>query len=142
MTFTPFSYGGLFSFALSRLEELQQLNLPWKKIGIAHFTGSLTFREGIVEDVLRFMPKHRLMRVFEFFANHGAGIELSASCFREGLENNSEILLQPYMFAKQAGCKFYFGTDAHSVEDLSHIYRLEPVISLLSLSEDDIYKIS
>jgi len=126
---------------LSRLEELQQLNLPWRKIGIAHFTTSLTFREGKVDDVLKFMPAHRLMRVFEFFANHGAGIELNAGCFREGWENNSEILLKPYMLAKHAGCKFYFGSDTHKFKDLSRIYWLESVISLLELSKDDIYMI-
>lgn len=126
---------------LSRLEELQQLNLPWRKIGIAHFTTSLTFREGKVGDVIKCMPEHRLMQIFKFFANHGAGIEVNACCFREGWENNSEILLRPYMLAKQAGCKFYFGSDAHKVKDLSRIYLIEPVISLLELSEDDIYRI-
>ncbi len=126
---------------LTRLEELQQLDLPWEKIGIAHFTTSLLFREGKVEDVLKCMSEQRLKQIFEFIACHGTGIELNACCFRKGWENNSEILLRPYTLAKQAGCKFYFCTDAHAVKDLSSIYNLESVISLLSLSEDDIYKI-
>jgi len=126
---------------LIRLEELQQLNLPWKKMGIAHFTCNLVFHEGRVENVFDNMPKERLLRIFDFFAQYGTGIELNANCFNSGWEKHSDILLRPYQLAKQAGCKFYFASDAHKVSQLSINKRLLPVISALSLNEEDLYRI-
>ena len=69
---------------LTRLEELQQLNLPWEKIGIAHFTCHLTFKEGNVANVIDCMPENRIMKIFSFFAKHKTGIELNASSFTPG----------------------------------------------------------
>jgi histidinol phosphatase-like PHP family hydrolase len=46
--------------------------------------------------------------------------------------------LRVYMIAKEMGCKFYFGSDAHTVPGLGWAKRnAERIIDLLSLEEDD-----
>lgn len=131
----------LAELMLSRLEELQGLNLPWEKIGIAHFTTSLVFSEGKYEEVFEYMPEERLLDIFRFFAKNGTGIELNAASFKEGRECDFDTLLRPYLLAKQAGCKFYFASDAHGVDHLPIKDELEPIVKLLGLKKEDIYEI-
>ena len=126
---------------LTRLEELQQLDLPWEKIGIAHLTSRLTFKEGNVADVINSMPEDRLFQIFGFFAQYGTGIELNACSFKPGWEERFDSLMRPYRLAKQAGCKFYFASDAHKVADLSIKQQLQPAINDLDLSIKDLYRI-
>ncbi|HOJ10116.1 MAG TPA: PHP domain-containing protein [Clostridiales bacterium] len=126
---------------LTRLEELQQLDLPWEKIGIAHLTSRLAFREGNVADVYDYMPEDRLLQIFGFFAQYGTGIELNACSFRPGWEERFNSLMRPYSLAKQAGCKFYFASDAHKVSELSMMNLLHPAINALDLRAEDLYRI-
>lgn len=126
---------------MTRLEELQQLQLPWDRVGIAHFTCSLIFSEGRYEDVFEHMPADRLLKIFHNFAEKGTGIELNAASFKPGWEKNFDVLLYPYRMAKKAGCKFYFASDAHAIGDLQIEGRLRPVVEALNLVEGDIYKI-
>ncbi len=124
-----------------RLEELQLLDLPWQKIGLAHLTTRLIFREGDVLEVLDLMPEERLKRIFKGFAQKGAGIELNASSFRDNWQETEELSLKIYRIAKAAGCKFYFASDAHAVASLPIKEALEPVVKALGLEQKDIYQI-
>ena len=126
---------------LERLEELQELDLPWRKIGIAHFTVSHTFKEGNHAKVFDHMPGERLFDIFKSLAKKGVGIELNAGCFLEGWKEDEESFLRPYLIAKDAGSKFYFASDAHSLERLAIKDILGPVAKSLALSESDIYRI-
>ena len=69
------------------------------------------------------------------------GVELN---FSEELEysvsspQDEEILLHPYRIAKEMGCKFYLGGDAHDPEYLaSRKAWFERMVDLLELTEDD-----
>lgn len=126
---------------LTRLEELQQMDLPWNKVGIPHLTGSLTFKEGDIKDVIKCMSHERLLQVFDFFAQHGTGIELSAGLFAPGWEKDKDTLLSVYRLAKNAGCKFYFASDAHAISQLAIKDKLLPVVDELDLNMDDLYYI-
>ncbi|HHV95593.1 MAG TPA: PHP domain-containing protein [Clostridiaceae bacterium] len=126
---------------LTRLEELQQIDLPWKKVGIAHLTTKLTFKEGNIKDVIECVSRQRLLKIFDFFARNGTGIELNASSFAPDWQKDKDILLSVYRLAKEAGCKFYFGSDAHSVSQLFIKDKLLPVVDELDLSMDDLYSI-
>lgn len=126
---------------LTRLEELQKLNLPWEKVGIPHFTTTLVYKEGNIADVFDHMSENRLLNIFEFFADNKTGIELNAYNFNPGWEEYFDILLRPYQLAKQAGCKFYFASDAHSVEGLPIKERLLPIANALGLTAKDLYAI-
>lgn len=124
---------------MERLEELAALPLPWQKIGIAHFTCKTARVEGELAALYNAMPAYRLRNIFDMFAKHGAGIELNACGFPKGEDVNA--LHRPYIIAREAGCHFYFASDAHRRESLNMDDKLAPVIQALALGPDDIFTI-
>ena len=125
----------------NRLEGLLEQALPFGKIGLAHLTCGLMFREGKIADVMRAMNEARLLRILKGYAAVGTGIELNAGSFSEMSERPDDIL-KIYRIAKEAGCKFYCSSDAHSVEALEGVGRVLPaVLRALGLSEADAYRI-
>lgn len=126
---------------MTRLEELQALDLPWRKIGIAHLSCGLLNRGGTVTEVFRLMPAERLQKIFRVFAQRGTGIELNASSFPSKDPEDFAEIMRPYHIAREAGCRFYFCSDAHAVESLETDALLAPVIADLQLTDDLIYRI-
>lgn len=125
----------------NRLENLLMQDLPFEKIGIAHPTCDLMFREGLVSDVAAAMDESRLLRIFEGYAKAGCGIELNAYAFHEW-DTRREDNLRIYRIAKAAGCKFYLSSDAHHPDQLSAVQeRLPRVIDALALTEEDRYQL-
>ncbi len=126
---------------VERLEELSRLDLPWEKIGIAHLTCDLLFKEGDVNWILRQLDEDRLLRVFDRLARAGAGIELNASSLA-GWQSDPDAWLRPYRLARKAGCRFYSASDAHVLENLGKIAEILPgVVEALELTERDRYRI-
>ncbi len=133
---------GVARLLIERLEELSRLPLPFRKIGIAHLTTSLLMRGGDKLEVVDQIPEERFFDVMRFYAKAGAGIELNGSCFREGWRNNADTELKLYRIAKQAGCAFYLGTDAHALRALDRIQTdLPAVVEALELTIADRYEI-
>ena len=131
---TPGQVADLF---MERLEEIGQLDIPHEKVGIAHITCGLIFRED-PPHVFRLLDEKRMRKIFDVFAKKGDGIELNASSFR-GWEELPEIL-RPYQWAKEAGCKFYCSSDSHSLEGYASVRKnLPPIAEALGLTEDDRY---
>ena len=125
-----------------RLEELIALDLPWEKVGIAHLNCSLTFREGDPAKVFATMDEMRLKKVFSFLAARGAGIEINTSSFRDGWRQREEEQLRLFQIARDCGCKFYIGSDAHSLEGMEGMMEIaEEVVNLLGLTEEQRYSI-
>ena len=123
---------------VERLEQLSKLDLPWKKVGIAHLNCSLTFSEGRPERVFALVDEKRYRAVLKKFAELGAGIELNLSCFKPGWREHEEAQLRLFRMAKEEGCKFYLASDAHTPEELTVVHeRGELVCSLLGLDECD-----
>ena len=51
-----------------------------------------------------------------------------------------DIVLSPYKIAKQCGCKFYCGSDAHHPDSLDRAKAIfESATDLLELTEEDIF---
>ena len=124
-----------------RLEKLLERDLPFHKIGIAHLTCALMFREGSAADVIACMDEARLLRIFKGYAQAGTGIELNCACFHE-LETRPEETLLLYHIAKEAGCLFYASSDAHDVASMDNVPALLPkLVELLGLTEKDQYRI-
>lgn len=124
---------------LTRMEEIQQLPLPFHKIGIAHSTCELIFTQGDVNKVYELMDEDRLYRIFRGFAQKGVGIELNASSF-ETWKSAPDANLKQYRIAKEAGCKFYCASDAHNLCEHGNIYRnLPDVVKALGLTAKDRY---
>lgn len=127
---------------VERLEELTLFDLPWHKVGIAHLNTRLIFRDGDVCKVLRSMDTARLHNVFHKFAALGAGIELNMTAFGEPYDRDPEAHLNIYRIAKEEGCKFYLGTDAHHPDKLDLIPQLAPgVVEALGLTDEDLFRI-
>lgn len=132
-----------------RLEELSQMDLPWHKIGIAHLNCSLTFAEGDYTKVFRTMDEDRLKAAFSSMVFRCAGktrvpvgIEINTSCFGPGWEEHQEDHLRLLKIARDAGCRFYVGSDAHGVEEMAMMQeRARRVADLLELTETERFRI-
>lgn len=130
---TPDAFAELL---ISRLEQLLALDLPWRKIGLAHFTFCAPrFRDEAGEPVFPAFDESRLARCFSQMADTGAGIELNAQNIPMG--KNAESFLLPYKIAKRARCRFYPGSDAHALDEMDWLNRLKNVTRALELDQKD-----
>ena len=125
-----------------RLDYLLSSDLPFHKIGIPHLTcGMISHASGENIAVLREIPEKEMYRLFKQAAKVGVGIELNASVL-DFSDNEAEAALLPYQIAKECGCKFYCGSDAHEVEHFSDVKAiLERTVDRLSLTESDKFTI-
>lgn len=123
-----------------RFDAVLDKDLPFHKIGIAHLTCPLIFKEHYRE-VLSLIPEKEYHRLFNKAAKKGIGIELNFDS-PDLSQREAEIELLPYKIAKEEGCKFYFGSDAHSPKDfVGAKENFENIITLLDLKEEDKFKI-
>ena len=121
-----------------RFDAVLDMDLPFHKIGIAHLTCGLIApsREEYLE-VLKLIPAYELKRVFTKAANLGVGIELNSYDMNFAPEE-TDVVLRPYRIAKECGCKFYLGSDAHHPDGLdSAKEKFERAVDLLGLTEED-----
>lgn len=121
---------------VSRFDGVLDMDLPFHKIGIAHLTCELMYREHHLE-TLACLTEKDYAPVFRKAAQRGVGIELNFSA-SSVTEENKELLLLPFLVAKAEGCKFYFGSDAHHPEKLkTEKQNAEAIIDMLGLEESD-----
>ena len=123
---------------VKRLDAVLAMDLPFFKVGIAHLTCTLIAptRE-IFFEALSLIPEAEMYRLFKKAAALGVGIELNFS-FNNYTDEEWALQLQPYRIAKACGCKFYLGSDAHTVGGLNGaMKKFERMIDDLGLTEDD-----
>lgn len=136
------SDAALAALLMQRMQELTLLPLPWKKVGLAHLNCELVSPKGDMYKVLSLLPEDGLKQVFAFHAKHGTGIELNASSFDPGWEEHEEAALRVFRIAKEAGCKFYLCSDAHSPKALNKVSENLPrVVEKLGLTRDDLFSL-
>ena len=128
---------------LSRLDALLDMDLPFHKIGIAHLTCSLNVpedRPGFLR-MMDMLPEAELRRLFAKAAAVGVGIELNSYDMKFA-DSEADTVLRIYRIAKQCGCKFYCGSDAHHPKGLDEAKAaFERAIDLLGLQESDKFHI-
>ncbi len=123
---------------VERLEEIACLPIPFHKVGIAHLTTGLINRGKNKYDVINAINQDRFFEAMRAFARNGAGIELNGACFGPTWQEHKEEELCLYRIAKQAGCKFYLGSDAHMQEKMLRIVEVLPeVVEDLGLTDAD-----
>ena len=128
---------------VSRLEAVLNMDLPFHKIGIAHLACSLftnSGRENYLK-ALTLIPTDAMHSLFKKAAALGVGIELNSSdmSFRD---EEADIVLKMFRIAKQEGCKFYLGSDAHHPKGLEKAPKIfDRAIDYLKLTEDDKFHI-
>ena len=128
---------------VKRLDALLDMDLPFKKIGIAHLTCNLInikSRDDYIK-TLDLIEQTELVRIFSKIANLGAGIEINSDDMNFST-NEQDSILRIFRIAKDCGCKFYLGSDAHervAFKDCKNNF--EKAIDLLNLMEDDKFEI-
>ena len=128
---------------IDRLDALLDLPLPFKKVGIAHLTCCLIFRAERERylAILNSIPSRELERLFTKAAARGVGIELNSFDMRY-TDAEASTVLRPYRIAKDCGCKFYLGSDAHHPADLDAAPEIfERAIKALDLTEADKFEV-
>lgn len=129
---------------VKRLEFLLNMDLPFHKIGIAHLACKLidnSARENYLK-ALELIPTDDMKRLFKKAATLGVGIELNGSdmAFKD---EEADIVLRMFRIAKEEGCKFYLGSDAHHPATLEKAPKIfERAIDYLNLTEDDKFHIT
>lgn len=126
---------------VERLDFVLNQDLPFHKVGIAHLSCCLMAnisREFFLE-TLKAIPEKEMERLFKKAADLGVGIELNGGDFRNELNSpDLEDILKMFRIAKKQGCKFYFGTDAHSEGGYKGAREMfEKLVDLLELTEED-----
>ena len=121
-----------------RLEGVLNMDLPFRKVGIAHLTCTCIAptREEYLK-VLGLLPEKEMERLFIKAAKLGVGIELNEDDM-EFADEESHTVLRIYRIAKWCGCKFYCGSDAHHpglFEKAKEVF--ERAVKLLDLQETD-----
>ncbi len=124
---------------LDRFAQVLESNLPFKKTGLAHLTDLLiaNIYPGAHKDVLNLISDNEFYTLFKGAKDVGCGIELNVGSFFNESELSDEIL-RPYFLAKDCGCKFYIGSDAHVFSEFDKVFPFaRKVVDILGLSEDD-----
>lgn len=123
---------------VDRLDYVLSMDLPFDKVGIAHLTCStIGSAKKKYLDIIDSIPVADMERLFEKAAILGVGIELNSDDL-EFSDEEEEIVLKPYKIAKECGCKFYCGSDAHRPERLDAAKPIfERAIDKLELEEND-----
>ncbi len=128
---------------VARLDALLNQDLPFHKIGIAHLTCGLIYKSSR-EDFLRLLnliKDEDLKRLFTKAAKLGCGIELNEDDMKFS-DDEADTILRIYRTAKECGCKFYMGSDAHHPKELDAAKAIfERAIDLLGLTEEDKFHI-
>lgn len=121
---------------VSRFEGVLNMALPFHKVGIAHLTCELMYRDHHLE-TLSLLTEKDYAPLFRKAAALGVGIELNFNAAKL-TEESKDLVLLPYRVAKAEGCKFYFGSDAHHAKELAREKQnAETIIDLLGLEESD-----
>ncbi len=122
---------------VNRLDNFFSQDLPFHKIGLAHLTCSLIANpRGEFIKTIDLIPEEELHRVFKKAAELMVGIELNAHDMGYS-ESERDTVLRPYRIAKQEGCKFYCGSDAHIPKEFGWVKNYEKAIRDLELCESD-----
>jgi len=127
---------------MKRLQILLDSKLPHKKMGIAHLTCSLAYKDDH-RTFFNTMEDAFWHDSFAQAAEEGFGVELNFSPFGYSEEDLEKGILRPYRIAKEHGCKFYCGSDAHTPGGFENFVKnMNAIVDLLGLTEDDKYHIT
>ncbi len=119
-----------------RFETVLNSDLPLERVGLAHLTSCHISEDDYLE-VLKNIPESEYHRLFSKAAEKGVSIELNIKSLNIKGEE-LELNLLPFRIAKQEGCKFHFGSDAHRPHQLVGTKEnFENLVDLLDLQESD-----
>ncbi len=92
------------------------------------------------DSIIKEISDSEFLDAFGEAASRGVGLEITTKFLPdEGNVFSIETPVRMLSLAKQAGCLFTFGTDAHNPECQRKLYELEYFSSILELSESNIH---
>lgn len=96
------------------------------------------------EMLISMIPDDTLKRLFSKTADKGIAVEINVASLMNKSQEEIERCPQLHMFqlAKECGCKFLFGSDAHSKEEHAAFANADTVAELLKLSKTDLAEIA
>lgn len=124
---------------VERFDALLCSDLPFGKVGVAHLACELINRKTFSDflETLALIPEEQMKRLFALASHKGLGIELNYGDMILLNKNYTEVL-RMFSLAKEMGCKFYLGTDAHSQNGAPNYRQVfEDAVERLGLTEDD-----
>ena len=110
--------------------------------GICHPFLPLGFMD-IGDAILNSMSREELNECFSMASEKGVSAELNSCTFASNYDRGTdgftdESFLRVFTIAKEAGCKFHFGSDAHTLEEIDRLQKLNKYIDILGITETDI----
>lgn len=128
---------------VKRLDGLLSQDLPFRKMGIAHLACTLLNTDSRQDylDVLTRIPSEEMERLFAKAAAVGCGIELNLDDMSFS-DSEADTVLRMFRIAKNHGCKFYLGSDAHTPDGFDRVQEVfSRAIDMLGLQESDKFHI-
>lgn len=125
-----------------RIDAFIDSGLPAGKTGLAHMVCSL-MAPGQWEDHLRVLesiPDSVFYHQFRRIREKDYGVELNID-MRRYTPESLQTVLRPFFIAKECGCKFYLGSDAHTTAECARaMENFELMVSALDMKESEKYK--
>lgn len=96
------------------------------------------------DEILARISDARFADLFGRAAERGVSIEITTGAFpsaagREIEGFSDETFLRVYGLALEAGCRFHFASDAHTLPRIGQVRRLEPFVRRLGLTRDHLH---
>ena len=129
---------------IDRFDKLLDIDLPFHKIGIAHPACTLINNRSYADYLatLDMIPDEAFERVFRKAARVGCGIELNMFDI-DVKDEDVDTVYRMFRIAKDVGCKFYFGTDAHHPYEFKNAKAIfDRAVTILGLTEADKFHIT
>lgn len=94
------------------------------------------------DEIINSLSDNEMLDAFAVAAETGVAWEITVSYFPDPVKNrfhNIDTPVRVLSLAKQAGCKFVFGSDSHTISRLARIHELRYFIDKIELTEQDIH---
>ena len=131
--------GDLPRLLVRRFHEVLDLGLA---TGIAHPFMPLGFMEHR-DEIIAAIPDGELKDVFGRAVALGVSIEIHVGMFPApgnlGVLHDADTFLRVIGIAKRMGCLFHFASDAHELEDVGCVRKLEPYARRLGITQENIH---
>ena len=129
---------------VEKIDALLDIDLPFRKIGLAHLACPLIGKgdRKLYAETMAALSDETLRKSFAKIAKKGAGVEINGGdfAFNYGAEDD---VIRMFRIAKEEGCKFYLGSDAHHPNGFDGYFDIfERAIRDLELTENDKFYIS
>ena len=133
---------GVIAKFFEKMEAVLDRPLPYHKVGLAHLVSSKLCSQDMYVQVVKALTCPRMAESFKKAAALGVGIELNTHALHFRNEEEEEAVVGFYRLAKECGCKFYFGTDAHTPGGFEGQKAVaERMVDLLGLTEEDKFRV-